>query len=285
MKTQIAAVVSGEKYANYIPIVAWTLKQAKPEMGLKIWHKGKLPKNVYQSLKELNLLNCVEEKGFEKYPLYKNTPMLIRWLEFEKKDFKGYDYGFVIDIDFFVCPRFNPYNTSVDNRDHVSFHVKHMEEEGLCYSNKKRTTGPFLPGHDHFFKVEEHFNNIDAKRIEFKERLFKGDFSICRIEGYNGYVEEKNHLTDMANEVMHYKIITESGLGISKSQWFTTSHFGLHIGLSRINQPDYLKNLTCAENKKYFLDTFKTPEFQRIYELASLETKKELSLINNVFKK
>jgi len=106
MNVCITTVVSADRYAFYIPTFVYTAKRAYPEYGVKIYIRGKLPKPVKKILVEMkSLAVCpnnnwsVIEDQFLNFPHGISICNTLRHL-IPSKNFEGYDYVYITDIDF-----------------------------------------------------------------------------------------------------------------------------------------------------------------------------------------
>jgi hypothetical protein len=102
MKACFSSVCTDDSYQFFIPLFVYTVKKAYPDAGVKVFVKGELKKTVKEALVLIPYDDWqVKDKCFGGYP---DKPYITSCLRFliRKKEYKGYDYVFVRDIDFLV---------------------------------------------------------------------------------------------------------------------------------------------------------------------------------------
>lgn len=254
-KCLISTVVAGNLYQNFAPIYIYSIKKAYPTYNIKIFNWGKIPKNISNILKSLNLENCLVEKNFDGFKKTPQNIKALRWL-YQYKDIKDYFAVFTGDIDFFIVE---------ENPSLLDQHLSFCETQKLPYSNRVRAKSCRLTGL-HFYKVEEYYNACGNVIDYFRDKLKKNDTSIFRhpksnLDFYEG------------DEELLYQIVEKSGLGFPKDIKTKRVHHGIHL------KRKYSLDLAAKENelliyKNDFVNTYENDEiFKEIIYKISKEAK------------
>ena len=104
MKSKVcfSSVCTGDSYSYYIPLFVYTVKRAYPDAGVKVFVTGKLNDDIHEALKLIPYDGWeVKEDCFKSYPNKSHMTNCLRFLV-DEKEYKGYSYVFVKDIDFLI---------------------------------------------------------------------------------------------------------------------------------------------------------------------------------------
>jgi len=204
-------VCTNDSYSYYIPLFVYTVKRAYPDAGVVVFVKGVLKEAVRETLK-LILYNgwVVKDQCFKGYP---NNPAITNSLRFlvDEKEFKGYDYIMIRDIDFLVFPH---------KVSHAEYFIRRMKKMRLPYYGVR---GPY--SHPRRRKINRVGWRRDFTRIAGGTVVIKNpdwfDKTSKMRKKYRHYL--KSNMSDGLDshkpatyreydEVMLYRIINESGL-------------------------------------------------------------------------
>jgi len=118
-KICFTSVCTADSYSYYIPLFVYTVKRAYPDAGVKIFVKGSLNETVKKALELIPYDGWdVKENCFKEYPSKQSITNSLRFLS-SSKNYNGYDYVFVRDIDFLIF-----YHKTT----HERFFVKRMKK-------------------------------------------------------------------------------------------------------------------------------------------------------------
>jgi hypothetical protein len=264
MNFLITTIAGGNLYLNFAAIYIYSLKKAYPNYDIKIYSWDKIPKNISDILKSLDLEDCLIEKDF--YGINKSIKNIkaMRWL-YQYKDIKNYDHVFTGDIDFCMIE---------EKPSLLDQHLKFCEMHNLPYSNRVRARSYRLGGL-HFYKVQEYYDACGNIIDDFRKKLINNDYSIFRhpnstLEIYDG------------DEELLYQIIEKSGLGFPKNIKTKRLHHGIHL------KRKYSIDLAAKENelllyKKCFIDMYNNDEY--FIEILNKISKEAKSYIDKCYLK
>lgn len=207
MSFLITTIVAGELYLNFAPVYIYSLKKSYPDYDIKIYSWDKIPKNIKEILKDINCEDCLIEIDL---PIAK-TPNNIKASRFLYTHDLKYNYIFVGDIDFFICPEIPSL---------LDHHLDFCNTHNLSYSNRVRSGTKRLTGL-HFYKTADY--NVDVLKS------FKNNFE--NIQSHCG------------DEELLYQIINKMGFEFPKKIIGERLQHGIHI------KRRYGKDLSAKEKE------------------------------------
>jgi hypothetical protein len=176
-----------EKYSAYRPFWEYCIEQAYPH------YAHYCQESTYPAITRLLI---------DPFPSHYNTE--------DELEIEYHHFHYITDIDIMILPE--PISMK-------EFHLREMEESGLCYSNSHRGSGE-LRGQErmtglHFVGLEW-FKRTQAARDEYRKRAEAGEFT-DRID----------------DELILMRVIKESGLGLPPKRNLMVRHHGIHFGTFR----------------------------------------------------
>ena len=125
-KWLITTVTSSNHYQFFIPSFLYAARRAYPDADVRVYLRGKLKKEVRAILKKHSLGEVVED-AFLDYPTRVSTCNTLRYL-IPHKQFKGYDYVFIRDVDFIILPQ---------EPTHLKYFKKVIKKTGEPYAGAR----------------------------------------------------------------------------------------------------------------------------------------------------
>jgi len=248
MRTLITTVAIGEHYSNYVPVFLYSVRRAYPEHGVLVHHRGPMPPNVADAVDRIGESYCVLERDFDMPGVASGGhAMAHRWLALTADDFKGYDAGFVTDIDFFVCR---------DEPSMLDRLADDCAETGLPYSNFRRRGLDKLCGNQHFIVVEPYFRAVEDSVARQRDRM-----AACQDP-------------NTSDERILYRVVTGAGLPVTVRR-VVPPHTGIHLGISRVGEAERLRHCDPCR-KQQFIKAFDDPLFVRMVDCLSAGVRAEL---------
>jgi hypothetical protein len=274
-----SSVCTNDSYQFFIPLFVYTAKKAYPDAGVKVFVKGELKDNTRESLKMIPYDGWeVKEDCFKSYP---NRPFITNCLRFlvNEKEYKGYDYVFIKDIDFLIFP-------------HKISHLKFFKDAmgGLPYFGVR---GPYR--HPRRYNINRIGWKGDFTRIAGGSFVFKNPewFEKTREtqKKYRSFI--KHNLSDDIDhhipgsyreydEVMLYRIVKKAGLPVPtrKNKNVYKKHApkiyrDIHLGdfIKKKHGKNRLAKRVAVENLKLFAKLEKDPLWLQIRRKAGENAK------------
>jgi len=274
-KLCFSSVVTANHFQYYIPLFVYSTCKAYPDDGVQIFLTGKLKQSTKDALKLVPHNNWeVKEKWFTDYP---NQPSMCNSLRFliPRKEYDGFDYIFVRDIDF-VMFRSEP--------THLDYLVKRMKNSPYYgvrgpYNYPRRPKINYIgwkqdytriAGGTFLMKNPDWFNATDRVTKAYLKRLKYGEADGIDAHSPASYREY--------DEVMLYRICKHSGLktpriknkdvyGHHISNVYRDVHLGdfnkAHRGMSK------LKRVLADKTVKKYLELEEDSVWQAIKEIVS----------------
>lgn len=184
----------------------------------------------YAEMWELALSKAYPEYDYEIEPMClkdgcpKYFGACMRYIGVASKNKVVYKYTYITDIDMMIV-REKP--TLLD------FHLKEIQESGLCYSNSPRGSerdGPNRLTGLHFV-TEDWWDKTCDVRLKYYRMLLNKEIGEGQID----------------DELMLMRIVKESGLEVAKPVVnLMERHHGLHLGTVRAHKTESLQSLRRA---------------------------------------
>jgi hypothetical protein len=139
----------------------------------------------------------------------------------------------------------------------LDFHLKEIEETGLCYSNSPRWKEPFgenrLTGLH--FVTREWWTKTEEARLKYYDLLMSGELGYGKCD----------------DELMLMKIVKDSGLPVTKMSDLLIRHHGIHLGTVRDFQKegrssvrDQLRFRVTKERATYWCNLIESVEYRNL---------------------
>jgi len=254
------STIVNKKYQRYIPLFLYFCLKSYPNYGVKLFLTENIQDKYISIINRLRELGKIEivEYFFKDFPKSNQELKTFRWL-FESKDFDGYDYIYIGDIDLIICKE----KISLLNQ-----HLQHCDQNNLPYSNSVRPNSKRLSGL-HFIKKNEYYKKMSSVIDEYRVLLKNGKLKHSR------------------NEETLYKMIKKSGF-LFPNKWFRPHH-GIHLGLWRAGQRDLSNKFWKEFGKdiyKEYYSFFKKVENEKLYrEVYNIEPLLEIEYMKKSFYK
>lgn len=187
-KVCFSTVCSSNHYSYFIPTFLYSIKRAYPNVGVKVFVKGKLKDDVRECLDKLRKDKLIDgdwevkDDYFKKFPMRVSTCNSLRFL-LPKDYFAGYDYVFIRDIDFIVLPH---------KVSHMGHFIKRMKSVSACMFGAR---GPY------------HF----PSRPEINGKGWAGKYS--RVGGGLVILKSPEWFDKTKGAVKHYRTCLKSSTG------------------------------------------------------------------------
>lgn len=260
-KVCVTAFIYGDRYQDYIPMLAYSINKVNPEYKLILFLHEKLRSDIKELLIRVNLYQNIlfVEDTFSDC---KNmTPLVsasLRWILWDDS-FGDFDYLYYVDIDMLYCKETLPLHEQ---------HIRHMDFIGLPFSNVRRpgivrsfhrigllrrikyagfnrffwflsknNTIEYRASGLHFVKIKEYFSKLSSEKRSYYKYLI-----------YSGKMFSKVCLVD--NEAFLYWMLSDMGynvenMGVQSSLENMLDfnnymckefrpHHGIHLGIFRI---------------------------------------------------
>lgn len=287
-KCCFTSVCTDDSYQFFIPLFVYTVKKAYPDAGVKVFVKGHLKKVTSDALKLIKSTDWeVRDKCFSGYPNQTSMTNSLRFLV-GRKEFEGYDYVFVRDIDFLIFPR---------KLSHMRFFSKRMESLPYFgvrgpYSHPRRREvnkigwkGMFtrVAGGTFVFKNPEWFDKTDVLRKRYRHKLRKQ----IKYEG-NSPASYREY-----DEVMLFRILKGSGIATPRRKGKDVYGRGMPKVYRDLHLGDFSKNkrghkrlvrrlsIKCA---RQFVELEKDPVWKEIRKMMGKANGKIREILRRVRK-
>jgi hypothetical protein len=212
-KLCIACYVFGW-YKDFIPLYSYSIKKSYPEYFVKVFMPDKCDQNIFNILNSNNIDNCEIIEGFN-FNGHDSGSSHLRWL-IDSHYFENFEYGYIGDIDFIIVK---------ESPSLLESHINHCNEMNLSYSNIVREKLPKRMSGLHFFNVSQYFQKMD--------KIIKDKIENPPYKGQN-------------NEEILKEMVVSADLGLPHGEPFRPHH-GLHLGLYRLNDYKYIKEVQDRE--------------------------------------
>jgi len=277
-KLLISTVVSADEFQAFIPLFAYSILRAYPDVKVKIFLKGLLDRDVEKFIPENTK---VYQEMFWDVPDRVSTCNSLRHL-IPIRFLRGFDYMYNTDVDFIV------FNHKVS---HLRYYTKIMEKTKLPYAGARGPLkGPkrpeICPRWDGKFKriaagclmtSQEFYEITNDVRRKYLKKIINGDKDTCYFREYD--------------EVLFQRICTESGLKtpIKENRFvndekmharFRDIHLGDFKFPTRYKNLNKMKRILLDENVKKFIKLENEGEWRDIVENMS-----RFKLVDKMMKK
>ncbi|MGW8324110.1 MAG: hypothetical protein ACWGNI_00310 [Desulfobacterales bacterium] len=275
MKICFSSVCTDDSYQFFVPLFVYTVKKAYPDAGVKVFIKGTMKPAVRDALK------LIPQGGWEVkdgcFKSYHKKPYVTNCLRFlvNEKEYKGYDYVFIKDIDFLIFSH---------KRSHIDYFKSAMGK--LPYFGAR---GPY-----------RHPRRYNINRIGWKgdfTRIAGGSFVLKNPDWFNKtrdiLKEYRAHIKDGTSdgfdshapasyreydEVMLFRIVRKAGLPAPtrKNKNVYKKHSpklyrDIHLGdfTKKKHNKKRLGKRVAVENLKLFMKLEKDPVWLKIRKTVS----------------
>lgn len=206
MSLAITTVVSPDRYAGFIPLFVYTASRVG---FVQVYVRGVLPNYVKEALSKVRNAKAynIVENAFTDYP---NRPSICNCLRYlvPEKDFKGYKYVYITDIDFLMFP----HEPTMER-----YYQKRMKESRSCYQTFRGTIRrPFRPM---IGLWEGKFTRLSGGTVMLRSDWFKktaGPRKYYRHILKQGDHDDLDHIPSASyreyDEVMLFRICLKIGL-------------------------------------------------------------------------
>jgi hypothetical protein len=254
-------------YYEHIPFYIYSLLETQPNAFVRIYINTKLNQEIKDALsiitnKNFEIIEDYSLIQYTKHPIFTESQFYksLRWL-LDSKHFKGFDCGYIGDIDFLI---------QKENEPIMDAHLEHCKKIGLPFSNGIRPNGKQMTGL-HFIKCKEYFekmdiilnnavvNNLKEEVVNIKDRQPRNEHILYELLnkgiGFNGMEEQ---ITD--GKPLYYR-----------------PHHGCHLGTLRVYD-----NYEKLATKPHYLED---KEFLELYKIIPNEQiRKTINHFNNIKK-
>ena len=271
-KICFTSVCTNDSYSYYIPLFVYTIKRAYPNAGVKVFVKGRLKDVPRETLKLIPYEGwTVKDQCFKDFPDKSSITNSLRFL-IDKKEFKGYDYIMIRDIDFLMFPH---------KVSHADYFIRRMKRMRVPYYGIR---GPY--SHPRRYNINRIGWRRDFTRIAGGTVVVKNpDWfdKTLRMRGkYRHYL--KHNMSDgfdshkpasyrEYDEVMLYRIMKKSGLKIPRrknkdilGKSAPKRYRDIHLGDFGKRKHGYkrLVSRLASENAKEFIKLESDPVWKEI---------------------
>lgn len=245
-KLCITAYVFGT-YSRYIPYYVYSILKSYPDYHVKIFvdKKLSLPEKECMKLIRDNLSDnfSIRENSFQEYDFLNETHIrgggkkILRWL-IPEKEFEGFDYIYIGDVDFLIMR---------EEPSLLESHINHCRRTQLPFSNKIRL---IMPGSSdrtdrltglHFVIKKPYYEKIGPYISSYLE---DNDLLLDSLSGINSNEQFLYHLVEQEfdlNKLLDYEDFRP--------------HHGIHLGIARsrgVAPSKTLKKLTQSATAEAF---------------------------------
>lgn len=277
MKICFSSVCTDDSYQFYVPLFVYTTKRAYPDAGVKVFIKGKLKDAVREALSLIPYDGWeVKEDCFKSYP---NRPYVTNCLRFlvNEKEYKGYDYVFIKDIDFLI------FNHKVSHLDYFRKAMGKLPYFGARgpYRHPRRYNinrvgwkGNFtrIAGGSFVFKNPEWFDK--TREIQ---KTYRSHVKHNTSDGLDSHTPGSYREYD---EVMLFRIVKKAGLPTPTRKNVYKKHApkvyrDIHLGdfIKKKHGKKRLSSRVSTENLKKLAKLEKDPIWVKIRKIAGKNDK------------
>ena len=278
-KVCFSSVCTDDSYQFFVPLFVYTVKRAYPDAGVKVFIKGKAKPAVQEALKLIPWGGWeVKEDCFKSYHKKPYVTNCLRFLVNEK-EYKGYDYVFIKDIDFLI------FNHKVSHLDYFKnamgklpyFGVRGPYRHPRRYNiNRIGWKGDFtrIAGGSFVFKNPEWF-----EKTREMQKMYRKCIKENTSDGIDSYTPASYREYD---EVMLYRIVKKAGLPTPtrKNKDIYKKHSpklyrDIHLGdfTKKKHNKKRLAKRVAIENIKQFVKLEKDPIWFKIREKVGIHGK------------
>jgi hypothetical protein len=240
-------------YYEHIPFYIYSLLETQPNAFVRVYINTKLNQNIKDALSVINNRNFEIVEDFSLITYNKNSGISesqfyksIRWL-FNSSHFKGFDCGYIGDIDFLI---------QKENEPIMDAHLEHCKKIGLPFSNGIRPNGKQMTGL-HFFKCREYFEKMNIVIYDAIKNNLKNEINNVKSDNKRN----EHILYELVRQGFDFSAIEEQIT--DRSNLYFRPHHGCHLGTLRVYD-NYEKSAT----KPHYLED---KEFLELYKIVPNE--------------
>ena len=277
-KICFTSVCTDDTYQFFIPLFVYSTHKAYPDAGVRIFLKGELKNATKEALRKIPKGDWkIKEKCFSRYPDSYSITNSLRFLV-SRKDFVGYNYIFVRDIDFLI------FRHKVSHEAYFSRRMKNLPYSGVrgpyihprrYQINRRGWKGNFtrVAGGTFAFKNPDWYDKTEKMLRHYRHNLKRG---IPDRDDNNKPCSYREY-----DEVMLYRIIKGSGLLTPRRKGkdaygksMAKIYRDIHLGDFNKDKHGYrrLAQRVSVECLRQFVELEKDETWREIRKIVSLKS-------------